>query len=221
MAARVVRLLKQDIFGRVEVVDWKGVRVIRRVATGGKVLGSSLVARMLARHEHTILARLHKVTGVPRPLGTEGRSFFYRSYVEGAPLYEVGNSVPASYWTDLLSLARRCHRAGVSHNDLAKEANILVTPGGLPAFIDFQVAIFLPPYRRIFKRPAAVLQREDRRHLLKHKALYRPDLLSTAERKALSSKSLPVRIWWATGMKPTERLVSWLGWQEQTGPRSR
>jgi hypothetical protein len=219
MSETVIKLLKKDIFGRVEIVERESTRVIRRVAAGGEVPGSSFVGRRLAWREQNALARLSEVTGVPRPLGTDGREAFYRSYIEGAPLYEAAKSVPASYWKDLMSLADECHRAGVTHNDLAKEANILVTPQGRPAFIDFQVALYLPP--RLRGGFAAMLRREDRRHLLKHKALYRPDLLSAGEREALGRKSLPVRVWSATAMKPYQRFICWLGWEDARGPRSR
>jgi RIO-like serine/threonine protein kinase len=217
----VKRLLKQDIFGRVELVEADDVRMIRRVAIGGTLPGTSMAARRLAAREQRILSKLRDLSGVPKPLGVEGRDFFYRTYIEGSPLYDAGTSVPVSYWDDLMALAERCHAAGVTHNDLAKEANILVTPDGRPAFIDFQVATYFPHDSRLLRRLAAMLRREDRRHLLKHKALYRSDLLSSGERQALANKSLPVRIWSATAMKPYQRVIIWLGWEEASGPRSR
>lgn len=221
MDVTVKRLLKQDIFGRVEVVEKEEARMIRRAAIGGNLPGTSLVARRLAAREQKMLARLRDLSGVPKPLGVENGTLFYRSYIEGSPLYEAGKSVAVSYWDDLMSLAEKCHAAGVTHNDLAKEANILVTPEGRPAFIDFQVATYFPHDSRLLRRLAAMLRREDRRHLLKHKALYRPDLLTAAEREAVAKKSLPVRVWSATAMKPYQRVIIWLGWEEASGPRSR
>ena len=221
MNEKVARVLKQDIFGRVEVVERADSLMVRRVAIGGNVPGTALIARRLAAHEQKILSKLRNVTGVPRALGADGATLFYRSYIEGSPLYEAGKSVPTSFWDELMALAEKCHAAGVTHNDLAKEANILVTPQGRPAFIDFQVATYFAQNTRLLRRLAAMLRREDHRHLLKHKALYRPDLLSAADREVLAKKSLPVRIWSRTAMKPYQRIIIWLGWEEASGPRSR
>jgi hypothetical protein len=48
---------------------------------------------------------------------------------------------------------------------------------------------------------------EDLRHLLKHKRTYVPEALTASERRILARKSLPTRIWMATG-KRVYRLIT-------------
>ena len=100
-------------------------------------------------------------------------------------------------------------RAGVTHNDIAKPQNWLMTPEGGAAVIDFQLASVHRRRGLMFR----VMAREDLRHLLKQKAAYAPDLLTPAERRMLAQKALPSRIWMATGKRlynfVTRRLMNW------------
>jgi hypothetical protein len=216
-------ILKQDVFGRVEVVARGGDHAICRVACGSGAPGSAGVARWLAAREQRILAHLvhARVPGVPRPLGQEPPEHFYRSYIAGVPLYE-GQALDEAYWEALLRLVQSIHDAGVTHNDLAKEANILVATGGEPAVVDFQIATqFRLRHRPVARRVFSMLCHEDMRHVLKQKLLHRPDLVSDGEREILARKSLPVRVWSATLMKPYQRLVCRLGLEDSRGPASR
>lgn len=215
------RCLKQDVFGRIELVLRDDGPVVRRVACGCSLPGTHLAARRLARREQRALERLRHLEGVPHPLGCDGPDRFYRSYIDGVPLYEA-RELAASYWSELLALVESAHAAGVAHNDLAKEANILVTPDRRPALVDFQIAATSAVRGRGARSSLfRLLCREDLRHVLKHKALHRPDLVTEAERRALAAKSLPVRLWSATLMKPYQRLIYRLGWERPDGPRGR
>jgi hypothetical protein len=69
---------------------------------------------------------------------------------------------------EALRLLRALHARGIVHNDLAKEPNWLVTPEGLPALVDFQLAMYSPRRGRLFM----ALAHDDLRHLLKHKRSY-------------------------------------------------
>jgi hypothetical protein len=87
------------------------------------------------------------------------------------------------------------HRAGVVHNDLAKEQNWLRDSSGMPRLTDFQLAHTSTRRGRLFRLAA----HEDLRHLLKHKRKYLPRSLKAQERRVLATKSLPARLWMATG----------------------
>ena len=214
---KVLAILKEDSFGRVELVEKEGVRRVRRTACGGRIPGSSLLGRFLARREMRVLQRLEGVPGVPRFLGQRGRDTFYRSYAEGCQLDEA-ETVEASYFEELFALLVLVHGTGVTHNDLAKEANILVTVARSPVLVDFQLALAFPPkVGRLGRRFFEMLCREDRRHLLKQKAVHRPDLLTPEEWNALRKKSLPARLWSATGMKLYHALTRPLGWRDREG----
>jgi serine/threonine protein kinase len=89
------------------------------------------------------------------------------------------------------------HRAGICHNDLAKEQNWLRGRDGHAYLTDFQLAARFSRRTWLFRIAAY----EDLRHLLKHKRRYAPDALTPAERRVLSKKSLLTRVWMASGKK--------------------
>ena len=199
-------LLKKDLFGEVwKIVDAREAVILRDARPARWWL--AWIARALLRREANILAALDTVDGVPHLLRCD-RSTLRRSYVPGVPMYE-GRPESREFYKEAFDLLRKMHRAGVVHNDLAKEPNILVRDDGTPAFIDFQLAVLSKKRGRMFRAAA----KEDIRHLLKHKRTYRPDLISRREQRILNSPSTASRVWMST-FKPvylfvTRRLLNW------------
>ena len=101
------------------------------------------------------------------------------------------------YFQSAKSVLRRLHRAGVCHNDLAKEQNWLRGTDGKAYLTDFQLAACFKTRSRIFRIAAY----EDLRHLLKLKRSYAPEALTAMELKILARKSFVATIWLATGKK--------------------
>jgi len=199
-------LLKKDLFGEVwKIVDEREAVILRDARPARWWL--AWIARALLRREANILAALDTVDGVPHLLRCD-RSTLRRSYVPGVPMYE-GRPDSREFYKKAFDLLRKMHCAGVVHNDLAKEPNILVRDDGTPAFIDFQLAVLSRKRGRVFRAAG----REDIRHLLKHKRTYRPDLISGREQRILDSPSTASRVWMST-FKPvylfvTRRLLNW------------
>ena len=115
----------------------------------------------------------------------------------------------SSYHLQLHALVARMHHSGITHNDLAKEPNLLVLPDGSPALLDLQLGRVASRRGRWFK----LLAREDLRHLLKHKRTYLPEALTQRELQILATPSWPARLWRKTGKKVylfiTRRLLKW------------
>jgi hypothetical protein len=174
------------------------------------------LARRLAAREAAALAALAGESGVPRLLGFDGR-VVRRSFVPGRPLYEARPRSRA-YFVDALRVLRRLHRAGIAHNDLAKEANWIVTSGDACAIVDFQLATRARVRTARFRRRAY----EDLRHLLKHKRTYQPHGLTARQLRLLSRPTWGTRLWRAL-VKPPYRFVTRvvLGWSEREGPLER
>jgi hypothetical protein len=153
---------------------------------------------------------------VPVLLGFDG-AVVRRSYIAGDRL-DVARPRSRVYFARALRLLVRLHRRGVTHNDLAKEANWLSGPNDEPGIVDFQLA-YAPRRRgKLFR----ALAYEDVRHLLKHKRTYVPDAL-TARQRALLARPTPLTRLWRACFKPpylwiTRRL---LGWPERSGARER
>ncbi|MBA4036873.1 MAG: serine/threonine protein kinase, partial [Bradyrhizobium sp.] len=102
-----------------------------------------------------------------------------------------------AYFRSAKLALRKLHRAGICHNDLAKEQNWLRGSDGRAYVTDFQLAACFKTRSRLFRIAAY----EDLRHLLKHKRSYAADALTPMERKILARKSFVASIWLMTGKK--------------------
>lgn len=209
------KLLKRDIFGEVRLQETGTDRLIVRDLGPARWWARPVARRLLAR-EARALAILDGEQGVPE-LRSVDRDRLTRSFLHGAPMHEA-RPRDVAYFRRALRLLRRLHRLGVVHNDLAKEANWLVTTERHPAVIDFQLAWYAPRRGRVFR----LLAREDLRHLLKHKRTYCAAQLTVRQEKILAAPSWPARIWMRSG-KPVYLLVTrrLLGWSDREGAADR
>ena len=211
--------MKRDLFGVVERVP-VGRRqprsyAVRRDPARARWWTRPL-AKWLARRENRALAALPPMDAVPKLVRLDDGSLA-RSWQAGRPMHEARPCDPA-YFTAAFRLLCRLHRAGVVHNDLAKEANWLVREDGSPALIDFQLA-WAPRRRGALFR---TLGREDIRHLLKHKRYYCAGHLSARERGILDRPSPISRYWMRLG-KPVYLFVTRkiFNWRDREGAGDR
>ncbi len=207
--------LKSDQFGRVDRVDSSdGMRVVRDLAAARWWLRP--LARRLARREARALRALTGLEGFPPLLGLS-RNRLERGWIAGDPLQRRPMREP-QFYDALRRLLVRMHRRGVTHNDLAKEPNVLVRADGRPALVDFQLAQMHRRRGRWFRLCA----REDLRHALKHKRRYCAERLTRRERAILATPSLPARVWRMTGKRV---YLAWtrgvLGWADREGAGDR
>jgi hypothetical protein len=125
-----------------------------------------------------------------------------RGWIEGVALHLAKPHGDAAYFRSAKAVLRKLHRAGICHNDLAKEQNWLRGSDGRAYVTDFQLAIRFKRRGLLFRIAAY----EDLRHLLKHKLRYAPEAISAAERRVLARKSFLTRLWMATG----KRVYQWV-----------
>jgi AMP-binding enzyme C-terminal domain len=154
------------------------------------------LARHLFARERRALAVAGKL-GVAPPLLFGGKRALVRGWIDGLPLHIAKPNGERGFFRSAKAALRKLHRAGICHNDLAKEQNWLRGRDGRAYMTDFQLAARFPRRSWLFR----VAAYEDLRHLLKHKRRYAPDALTAAERRVLARKSLLTRIWMATGKK--------------------
>jgi len=197
-------VLKRDVFSTVERGRYEGIggpveAVLRRIDT--VPWWSRPIARSFLRREARALAAVAPL-GIAPPLLYSGREVLVRGFVHGVALHIARPEGDRPYFRSAASALRRLHRAGICHNDLAKEQNWLRGPDGGAYLTDFQLATRFPRRSRVFR----ILAYEDLRHLLKHKRTYLSQALTAAERRVLARKSWPTRIWMATG----KRLYRWI-----------
>jgi hypothetical protein len=213
------RLLKRDLFGVVRRRTLQGpagaLDCVER-DTGEANRWLRWLARRLAAREARALAALRRVPQVPMLISWDGHRL-QRSWLPGVPLHQSGG-VDRAYFREALRLLRRVHAAGILHNDLAKEPNWLVLPGGHPGLVDFQLAMHPRRRGRLFR----MLAHDDLRHLLKHKRTYCTECLTTRQRAMLAQRS-PIAGAWARSGKPLYRFVTrrLLGWADREGAGDR
>lgn len=196
---RTAVVLKRDVFSTVERGHFSTPAgeiegVLRRLDT--VPWWAWPVARHLFVRERKALARAGAL-GIAPPLLFGGRRLLVRGWIDGVALHVAKPQGDERYFRSAKAALRKLHRAGICHNDLAKEQNWLRGPDGRAYLTDFQLAAHFK-HRGLLFRVAAY---EDLRHLLKHKRRYAPEALTPSERRVLSRKSWPTRIWMASGKK--------------------
>ena len=232
MPVRIEKELKRDTFGCVELVCVDGAsgepaaRLVRRVVTARVGLGWA--AGLLARREARALGRLREcglrgVAATPdldeaalreassietaRGMRPDPRRVHLRPYAEGDPLHRA-ESLPLDFFDLLERRVAELHAAGVCHNDLHKEQNVVVGLDGAPVLIDFQLATLHPRRRgRWFEARC----RDDLRHVQKHRRRYTRDGRGPAGLRVAESARMQRRgiaLVWMRTVKPLYRFVT-------------
>jgi hypothetical protein len=192
-------LLKRDVFSTVERGRFRGESgevdaVLRRLDE--VPWWSFALARHLFARERRAL-KLAKGLNVGPELLWSGRRALVRGFVDGVALHLAKPHGNLAYFRSAKATLRRLRRAGICHNDLAKEQNWLVGRDGEAYVTDFQLAACFKRRTWLYR----ILAYEDLRHLLKHKRSYAPEALTPRERKILAKKSFAASLWLATGKK--------------------
>jgi hypothetical protein len=192
-------LLKRDVFSTVERGRFRQREgdvdaVLRRLDQ--VPWWSYILARHLFLRERRALALAHELHVGPELLWA-GRRALVRGFINGVALHLARPTGDVAYFRSAKVALRKLHRAGICHNDLAKEQNWLRGSDGRAYLTDFQLATCFKTRSRLFRIAAY----EDLRHLLKHKRSYAPEALTPKERKILARKSFVARLWLATGKK--------------------
>jgi hypothetical protein len=192
-------LLKRDVFSTVERGRFRSEAgecdgVLRRLDQ--VPWWSFLLARHLFARERKALTRARGLEVGPELLWA-GRRALVRGFIDGVALHLAKPYGDIDYFKSAKAALHRLHRAGICHNDLAKEQNWLRGRDGRAYLTDFQLAACFNRRSRLFRIAAY----EDLRHLLKHKRSYAPHALTPREKKILARKSVFANLWLATGKK--------------------
>src|ERR1700755_1285033 len=192
-------LLKRDVFsiverGRFRTDSTEVDGVLRRLDE--VPWWSYGLALHLFSRERRALERARDLDVGPKLLWA-GRKALVRGFIDGVALHLAKPFGDVAYFHSAKQALRRLHRAGICHNDLAKEQNWLRGSDGRAYLTDFQLAACFSRRGRLFRIAAY----EDLRHLLKHKRSYAPDALAPKKREILARKSFVASICLKTGKK--------------------
>ena len=192
-------LLKRDVFSTVERGRFREpggeVDAVLRRLDEVPWWSFGLARHLFARERKAL--RLAKGLNVGPDLLWAGKRALVRGFIDGVALHLAKPYGDEAYFRSAKAALRRLHRAGICHNDLAKEQNWLRGSDGQCYVTDFQLAACFKRRSRLFRIAAY----EDLRHLLKHKRSYAPEALTPKEHKVLARKSAVARIWLMTGKK--------------------
>lgn len=182
---------------------WANARVLRATIDGNdwtvKDFRSrswwvrNLFGRWLLRRELRALERLAGVDGVPaQPFRLDAHAIAAR-FVPGVTLDRAPREqMNEAFFLALESLFRQVHGRGLVHLDSRGSSNLLATPQGTPAVIDFQAALrttlLPPPLRRL-------LEAVDMGGVYKNWLRHAPGSLD-AERRAYYERSTRLRRLW-------------------------
>jgi hypothetical protein len=208
-------VLKRDVFSTIErgyfrTQDGEVEAVLRRI--DGVPWWSKPLAYLLFRQERRALGRAATLDVGPRLLFAE-RRMLVRRWIPGVPLHIAKPHGDVGYFRSAKTALRKLHRAGVTHNDLAKEQNWLYADGR--AYLtDFQLAFCFDRHTSALVR---IARYEDLRHLLKHKRSYAPEALTPTERRVLARKSFLTRAWMASGKRVYYWITRGLGFTDREG----
>src|SRR4029079_16705171 len=195
-------LLKRDVFSTVErgrfrddagevdavlrrldqVPVWSYPLAPHPFAPGGRAAELARARHLFARERRALT--LARDLDVGPKLLWAGRKALVRGFIDGVALHLAKPHGELAYFRSAKSALRKLHRAGICHNDLAKEQNWLRGSDGRAYVTDFQLAACFKTRSRLFRIAAY----EDLRHLLKHKRSYAPQALTPMEHKILARK---------------------------------
>jgi hypothetical protein len=192
-------VLKRDVFSTVErghfVGDSGDIEAVMRRIDEVPWWSFPLARHLFVREREALAAA--DALGVAPPLCFAGSRVLARGWIDGVALHIARPHGDIAYFRSAKAVLRKLHRAGICHNDLAKEQNWLRGRDGRAYVTDFQLAMRFKRRGLMFRLAAY----EDLRHLLKHKRRYAPEAITAAERRVLARKSIFTRIWMATGKR--------------------
>jgi len=182
--------LKPDIL----ILEKTGERMVAKDFREKNFFARCLWGPLNLRYEKFILDRLDGVAEIPRVIGFEDCNCLLLSWLDGEGIKARSQQLDENFFPRLFAIIEAIHQRGVLHLDLGHKSNIMVDAAGRPQVIDFNISLYLPPYR--FFRPLfKLLARVDYYSVLRLKVKYRPQDCSPEERRKVE-KFLKLRKLW-------------------------
>ena len=144
------------------------------------------IAPFLIRREMRALRHLRGTPGVPQVYGRIDRYAFAQEYIEGKPVadFEPGELDPAVF-PRVQRVIDAIHEKGVSHGDLKRRSNLLVTEKGEVFLVDFAASIIgRGPGTRWLQKQVALV---DDKSLPRIKKFAAPELLTAEDKYKLEN----------------------------------
>lgn len=160
----------------------------------------------MAQREARAYGRLGGIAGVPRLLARPAADALLLERIEGRPCAGPrATAVTQAFFDDLDALLARLRSRGVLHGDVKR--NVLVTPAGGAALVDFGASFVVPTWAGpLGRRLVALAVLYDERSVARLKARVAPDSLTPRERDLVDA-AMPLE----RAVKAAERLLRRVG----------
>ncbi len=181
---------------QIRIDEFKGKKaVVKGVRHPGVPVLRRLEWWMLSR-EAEILQRLEEIEQVPDFLGYPEPFSFAMEWRAGESLRQVDPSeLEESFFLELEETVDAIHRSGVTHSDLKRKENLIVSPDGRPVLLDFGASFRKKPwFRPLNNWLYNQFKRIDLNAVAKYKQRYAPQLCDEQDRRRLAEPVLLEKI---------------------------
>jgi len=146
-------LLKRDVFSTVERGRFRSEagEAMRCCVGSIPCRGGPTSRRAICSHASAAALALARDLHVGPELLWAGRQALVRGFINGVALHLAKPSGDVAYFRSAKQALRKLHRAGICHNDLAKEQNWLRGSDGNAYVTDFQLAACFKTRGRLFR----------------------------------------------------------------------
>lgn len=194
LKTNLVRVIHQGkgLQSSVYLVEVGGVRAAIKDFADTPPKFRRFVAPFLVGREIKALKHLDGTPGVPRFYGRVDKWAFAMEFIEGRPIADFGaGEVSPQILENVQQSIDAIHARGVSHGDLKRRSNLLVTPDDSVYLIDFAAAVvgnrpFNFALNWLQKRMAEI----DDKSISKIKKFSAPDLMTSADWDNLNKKTI-------------------------------
>ena len=191
-----VRITQGNAFGK---PDLSQIRVGEQPLVIKDVGKKNLLSRWtlglwLINKEWKIYLRLKGMRGVPKAVERIDRFAFALEFVMGRAI-ERGETLQASFFSDLERMIEEIHSRGVVHLDLRHKGNILLSKDGRPILIDFNSSFCFKEGGLLLRLLFPILKWVDDGGFLKLKDRIAPSLMSAEEWISLKRFNRLRKLW--------------------------
>lgn len=176
----------------VYLVEHNGLRLAVKDFSNTPPLFRIFIAPYLVRREVRALQHLKGTPGVPRYHGRIDSLAFAMEYIEGIPISTIDRGdLPADVFPRIQEVIDGIHARGVSHGDLKRRSNLILTPTKDVFLIDFAAALIggkrLHPLQNWLQKQMAHV---DDKSLPRLKKFVAPELLTEADLYKLNNPTM-------------------------------
>lgn len=173
----------------IRVLEVEGQRAVAKDYARTPPFFRRFVAPFLLNREERALRFLAGTQGIPQVYARVDRQALILELIEGKPIDGFQNGeLPAEVYARVQEVIDRIHARGVSHGDLKRRGNLMVTPRGEIFLIDFAASLI---GKRAFRPILNWLQREvarvDDKCVPRLKSKAAPELMTARDKQLLET----------------------------------